>query len=381
PILVVSAGGDGADAVAAGAATAHDEVGPTTSTRPPSPTRQTYFQKDISESGGAFVSSPKPIEAPQTPAATAAGGVEDSAALTDLSFKLDRCITRVTTLENELGIAKKVLGGEEAATKEQDIDLDALHKLASTSLGAEVPDDTTMPFRRTSTTRRRLRKLFTSSASEHFPENISAVEDTLPAGDGIHASSTTIPAGSSIDPVVQAAAAPPSSTILVADKGKAPMDTDDSLHVDLLSEQERILKNLHDYQLGEDLAKKLHAEQEAEFAIQQEELAQKPQAKSVASPAEQGTGLSDQHRRELDAAQLIYTEADWLELMAKIATNSALSKQLLGDEVNEENKNERLGMLLIRKRWELAEQSRVKPMNKTQQRDFVKNHSAAVYNQ
>nr|GFA40189.1 putative reverse transcriptase domain-containing protein [Tanacetum cinerariifolium] len=45
---------------------------------------------------------------------------------------------------------------------------------------------------------------------------------------------------------------------------------------------------------------------------------------------------------ELDAAQLIYTEADWLELLAKIATSSALSKQLLGDDVTKENMNERL---------------------------------------
>nr|GFC80442.1 hypothetical protein [Tanacetum cinerariifolium] len=78
-------------------------------------------------------------------------------------------------------------------------------------------------------------------------------------------------------------------------------------------------------------------------------------------------------------------EVDWLELMAKIATNSALSKQLLGDDVNEDNMNEQLGMLLMRKRRELAEQYQVKPMNKTQQqdfmRDFVKNQSAAVYNQ
>nr|GFD35116.1 hypothetical protein [Tanacetum cinerariifolium] len=63
---------------------------------------------------------------------------------------------------------------------------------------------------------------------------------------------------------------------------------------------------------------------------------------------------------------------------AKIATNSALSKQLLGDDVMEENMNERLGMLLLCKRRELAEQSRVKPMTKTQQRDFVKNNSASV---
>nr|GEX57760.1 hypothetical protein [Tanacetum cinerariifolium] len=106
--------------------------------------------------------------------------------------------------------------------------------------------------------------------------------------------------------------------------------------------------------------------------------------KVFASPTEQGTGLSAQRRRELDAAQQIYTEADWLELMAKIATNTALSKQLLGDDVNEDNMNKQLGILLMRKRRELAEQSRIKPMNKTQQwdfmRDFMKNQSASVYN-
>nr|GFA11735.1 hypothetical protein [Tanacetum cinerariifolium] len=165
--------------------------------------------------------------------------------------------------------------------------------------------------------RRRLRKLFTSFPSAHVPENI--------------------PAGAAVN------------------KGKAPMD-DDSLLADLLFKQEHILKNLHDYQLSEDLAKKLHAKQEAEFARQQEELAHKAQAERVASHTEHDPGLSDQRRRELDAAQLIYTETDWVELFAKITTNSALSKQLLGDDVTEDNMNERLGMLLMRKRRELAEQ-------------------------
>nr|GFA06453.1 hypothetical protein [Tanacetum cinerariifolium] len=303
-----------------------EEVGPTTSTRPPSPTRQTSFYEDISEGGGDFVSSPKSNEAPPTPAATVVGGTEDSAALTNLSLKLDRYITRVTTLENELGVTKKVLGGavlklvsmvkrlegilqerkrrlvlsdsegEEVAIKEQDINLDALHRLASTSLGGdssieasytiykasqdahasfdaghaadEVPADT-MPFKRTRTARRCLRKTITSSAFEHFQENISAVKDTIPTGEGIRAAAQTIPAGSTpipssgdvstgsfMDPAGHAAAAAPSSTIPAANKGKAPM-IDDYLPADLLSEQERILKNLHDYQLGEDFAKKL----------------------------------------------------------------------------------------------------------------------------
>nr|GEZ65956.1 JmjC domain-containing protein [Tanacetum cinerariifolium] len=189
---------------------------------------------------------------------------------------------------------------------------------------------------------RRLRKPFTSYASAHVSKNI--------------------PVGSSVDAAVYAAAAPSSFIPTDADKGKAPM-VNDSLPADLLSEQEL----------------------ESEFAIQQEELAQKAQAEGVASLTEHGPGMSDHRHRELDAAQLIYTEADWLELMAKIATNSALFKQLLGDDVTEENMNERLGMLLLRKRRKLAEQSQVKPMTKMQQRDymrdFVKNNSASVYNQ
>nr|GFA45158.1 aminoacyl-tRNA synthetase, class 1a, anticodon-binding [Tanacetum cinerariifolium] len=314
---------------------------PTTdSSRPPSPPPRTEESN----------------EAPQTLAATAAGGAEDSAALTALSLKLDRCLHRVTTLENELGITKKVLGGavlklvtrvkrlegllqqrkrrlvlsdsegDDATSTEHDIDLASVRMLAHTSLGsgfsdqatgpdaAEVLADTTMPFRSTSTTRRRLRKTFTTSALVHVPENI-------PAGASVPATATTIPAGSSVAVVVHGAAAPSSSIHTAADKGKAPM-VDDSLPADLLTEQECA------------------------------------QAERVASPTEHGLGMSDQRRRELDVAQLIYTKADWLELLAKIATNSALSKQLLGDDVTEENMNERLGMLLLRKRRELAEQSR-----------------------
>nr|GEW74782.1 retrovirus-related Pol polyprotein from transposon TNT 1-94 [Tanacetum cinerariifolium] len=230
-----------------------EEVGPTTSTRPPSPTRQSSFHIDISEGGGDFVSSPKSNEAPQTPAATAAGGAEDSAALTALSLKLDRCINRVTSLENELGTTKKVLGGavlklvtrvtrlegllqqrkrrlvlsdsegEDATPTEQDIDLEDLRTLASMSLGGDS----------------------SAKATGHAAAEVPA-DATMPQ---------------------EAVYLIPFCTC------KAPM-VDDSLPADLLSEQERILKNLHDYQLGEDLAKKLHAEQEAEFARQQEELAQ-----------------------------------------------------------------------------------------------------------
>nr|GFA34493.1 aminoacyl-tRNA synthetase, class 1a, anticodon-binding [Tanacetum cinerariifolium] len=236
--------------------------------------------------------------------------------------------------------------GEEAATKEHEINLDALHELASASLGG----DTTVEAAYT---------ISKASPDAHASYDVGHDEDeTIPAGSTPIPTTGGVSTGSSIEPASQAAAAAPSSSAIpAANKGKDPM-VDDFIPADLLTEQEQVLKNLHDYQLKEDLAKKLQAKQEAKFARQQEELAQKAQAKSVASPAAQGTWLSAQRRCELD---------------------------LLGDDVNEDNMNERLGMLLMRKRMELAEQSRVKPMNKTQQRDFirdfVKNQSALVYNQ
>nr|GEW90320.1 uncharacterized mitochondrial protein AtMg00810-like [Tanacetum cinerariifolium] len=251
-----------------------EAVSPTTSSRPPSPSRHPFVHEDIREGDGDFVSSPQSNEAPQTPVATAAGGAEDSAALTALSLKLDRCLHRVTTLENELGITKKVLGGVvlKLVTRVKRLEGLLQQRKRRLVLSDSKGEDAT------TTEQERLRKPFTSSVSAH-------VSETIPAGVRVPNVATTIPAGSSVDAAVYAAAAPSSSIPTAADKGKALM-------------------------LGEELAKKIHAEQEAEFARQQEELVQKAQAESVASPTEHAPGMSDQHRRELDAAQLIYTEAD-----------------------------------------------------------------------
>nr|GFB02600.1 hypothetical protein [Tanacetum cinerariifolium] len=184
----------------------------------------------------------------------------------------------------------------------QEIILDVLHELASTSLGGDTTVEAAYTIYKAS------HDAHASSDAGHDEdeEKIFAVEDTIPAGDGIPADAQTIPTGSTpipttrgvsassfIDPAGQATAdAPSSSTIPAADKGKAPM-ANDSIPANVLTEQER----------------------EVEFARQQEELAQKAQAKSVSSPVAQG------------------------------------------DDVNEDNMNERLGMLFMRKRRKLAEQS------------------------
>nr|GFC55734.1 hypothetical protein [Tanacetum cinerariifolium] len=257
-------------------------VGPTTFSRPPSLSRHPSDPEDIHEGGGDFASSLPSNEAPQTPAAMAAGGAEDSAALTALTFKIDECLHRVSTLETELGVTKKVFGGAvlklvtrvkrlegllqqrkrrlvlsnsegDDATKEQEFDLAALHTLASVTLGDDPSStaaghdvNSTMPVERTSTTRRCLRK---SSPGVRVPA-----------------------AAATISAAVRAAA-PSFSIPTTADKGKAPM-VDDSSPTDLLQEDS--------------------AEQEAEFVRQQEELAQKAQAESVASPTAHGQGMSDQ---------------------------------------------------------------------------------------
>nr|GEU82412.1 hypothetical protein [Tanacetum cinerariifolium] len=244
-------------------------------------------------------------EAPPTIAATAAGGAEDSDALTDLSLKLDMCINRVTTLKNELGVTKKVLGGavlklvsrvkrlegvlqqrkrrmvlsdsegEEAATKEKDLTLmlfiswiarpwEAIQLLRLLIPSTKLPK-MLMPPQMLVMMKMRFLTILPCLSDVQEP-------NTIPASDGIPADaqtildgSTPIPttggvsAGSSIDPAGQAAAAPSSSAIPGADKGKAPM-VDDSIPADLLTEQER-----------------------------------KAQAEGVASPAEQEVNADESH--------------------------------------------------------------------------------------
>nr|GEV85204.1 hypothetical protein [Tanacetum cinerariifolium] len=243
-------------------------VGPTTSNRPPSPSRHPFSPEDIHEGGGDFASSP-PVKTLETKL-----GITKKV-LGDAVLKL---VTRVKRLEGLLQQRKRRLvlsdsEGEDATTTEQDFDLAALHTLASVTLGhdpsatAAGPDvETTMPVERTSTTRRRIKKLFTSSVYAH-------VSETIPPGVRVPAAATTIPAASSVDAVVRAATAPSPSIPTAADK------------------------------------------------------------------AWRGVSEEDSGR----AGSRVCQTADWLDLLVKIATISALSKQLLGDDVMEENINERLG--------------------------------------
>ncbi|GJT94109.1 hypothetical protein Tco_1082954 [Tanacetum coccineum] len=57
--------------------------------------------------------------------------------------------------------------------------------------------------------------------------------------------------------------------------------------------------------------------------------------------------------QEVNAAAMFYTENDWLNILAQVATNSSLSQVLLGDDVTEETFPERMAALIKRKRHAL----------------------------
>ncbi|GKC67397.1 hypothetical protein Tco_1099995, partial [Tanacetum coccineum] len=319
----------------------------------PSQTNPFPFMEDDFSGGDYYVSPTRSNEAPPT-TGQSAGGAEEPDALTIMSTKLDRCLEKVGVLESELNNTKKTLGSvvlklvarvkklegkvrktkrrviisdsedEEASTK-TDFDLEALSELVNVTLGSasqiEVEAAVTLSqasrdaqLRSDGTPKRSyqrkglrsmLRKQSNIPAFEKFQAPVTAVS-SIPA-DGVPAGSSNVPADSSIPAVsipggssnvpavssILAVLIPAgSSNVLVvssSDKGKAPV-VDETSKADLLSAQERVLKNLHDAMLGEELARKVQAEEEANLARHREELAKKAQEDPEGS-FDQGSSL------------------------------------------------------------------------------------------
>ncbi|GJS12791.1 hypothetical protein Tco_0407263 [Tanacetum coccineum] len=238
------------------------------------------------------------------------------------------------------------------------IEVEAAVTLSQASRDAQLRSDGTpeRSYQRTDL-RRRLRKQSNIPAFEKFQAQVAAIGTSIPA-DGVPAVSS-IPADG-VPAVSIPAGSLNVSAVSSSDKGKAPVG-DETSKADLLSAQERVLKNLHDAMLGEALARKVQAEEEANLARHREELAKKAQADPEGSFA-QGSSLP-------------------------IATHTKLSRRLLGDDVPEETFSERLADLMRRKRQAIAEritkEKRDRPMTQGQQREFmrnfVKNQSCSLY--
>ncbi|GJZ19730.1 hypothetical protein Tco_0556320 [Tanacetum coccineum] len=288
--------------------------------------------------GGSFhASPPRSTQAP--PAGHTSGGAEDLITLTDVSSVVSTLVQKVTSLETELKDTKKlfkdvvgklvkkvqamevklmtkkrkvvVSDSDQEEGGEQDVDLDALLALAN---AAVIVDSNIPPG---------------GASSSHIPTDV-------PTG--------VAPAG-------------------VSNKGKTPMVEEEDITV-----KERTLKQMEDDRLGEEAAKRLHDEEQAQVDRQRAELKRRRQ-------------------QEVLASAMYYTEADWINIMAKVEANASLSKTLLGDDVTEDNFPVRMAALIKRKKQALAEilakERMERPMTQVQQRtymrQFVKNQSSALY--
>ncbi|GJY99542.1 hypothetical protein Tco_0516972 [Tanacetum coccineum] len=290
----------------------------------------------VTKAGLVEASPPRFTQAP--PASQTSEGAEDLITLTDVSSVVSTLVQKVNSLETELKDNKKlfkdvvgklvkkvkamevklktkkrkvvVSDSDQEEGGEQDVDLDALLALAN---AAVIVDSNIPPG---------------GASSSHIPTDV-------PTG--------VAPAG-------------------VSNKGKTPMVEED------ITVKERTLKQMEDDRLGEEAAKRLHDEEQAQVDRQRAELNRRRQ-------------------QEVLASAMYYTEADWINIMAQVEANASLSKTLLGDDVTEDNFPVRMAALIKRKKQALAEklakERMERPMTPVQQRtymrQFVKNQSSALY--
>nr|GEU75637.1 JmjC domain-containing protein [Tanacetum cinerariifolium] len=121
--------------------------------------------------------------------------------------------------------------------------------------------------------------------------------------------------------------------------------------------------------LGEEAAKRLHAEEMAQIERERVEAQRKRQ-------------------QEVIDSAMYYNESDWLNIRAQLEANASLCKTLLGDDVSKDNFPARMTALIKKKRQALAEQlfkeRQNRPMTPAQQkaymRQYVKNQSSVIYN-
>ncbi|GKC72028.1 putative ribonuclease H-like domain-containing protein [Tanacetum coccineum] len=146
-------------------------------------------------------------------------------------------------------------------------------------------------------------------------------EDDIPPSSSIPSDGSAIPPDVTTGP-----------TDAPFDKGKSPMLEDEP------PVRERSFRQREEDMLGEEAARRLYEEEQAELAREREEQKQKRQ-KDV-----------------LESAKY-YTDADWNEIMGQVHANQGLSADLLGPDVNENNFAARIVALVAERRRKFAAQS------------------------
>ncbi|GKC31164.1 hypothetical protein Tco_1038458 [Tanacetum coccineum] len=137
----------------------------------------------------------------------------------------------------------------------------------------------------------------------------------------------------------------------LSNKGKSPMLEEDP------PVKRRTVRQMEEDKLGEEAAKRIYEEEQADLERQREEMQRKRQ------------------QDMLDSAKY-YTDADWTEIMGQVHANQGLTSDLLGPDVNEDNFAERMVALIAERRRAFAAQrfqeKRNKPMTYVQQQAFMR---------
>nr|GEU48785.1 hypothetical protein [Tanacetum cinerariifolium] len=164
--------------------------------------------------------------------------------------------------------------------------------------------------------------------------------DVCPGASGVAPGASDVSPGAFVDPTA-ALAIPADSLKVPADspnvpagvssKGKSPMIEED------VPVKARTFRQMEEDRLGEEAAKRLHAEEMAHMERERAEAQRKRQ-------------------QEVLGFAMYYNESDWLNIRAQVEANASFSKTLLGDDVFEDNFPARIAALIKQKRQALAEQ-------------------------
>ncbi|GJU91417.1 hypothetical protein Tco_1303840 [Tanacetum coccineum] len=303
--------------------------------------------------GGSFPSSP-PRSTQAPPKGTTSEGAEDLDKLTALSSLVSTLVQKVNTQESDLN-AHKLLFKEVVGKLVKKVKLleDKLkgrqRKFVMTDFDkeedAEQDMDPLIKLAKAAATAAAASAVPTGGSHEaEIPPSPSVLTDEFAGSSAVPAGATT---GPSTDP---------------ANKGKSPLMEEDP------PVRERTFRQREEDRLGEETARRLHEEEQAELEREREEMQRKRQ------------------HDVLNSAKY-YTDSDWTDIMSQVHANQGLTADLLGPNVNEDNFAERMVALIAKRRREFAVQrfkdKLNKPMTYAQQkaymRTFVKNQSSTIY--
>ncbi|GJR76448.1 hypothetical protein Tco_0088813 [Tanacetum coccineum] len=215
------------------------------------------------------------------------GGAEDLITLTDVSFVVSTLVQKVNSLETELQDTKKLFK-------------DVVGKLVKKVKAMEVKIKT------------KKRKVVVSDTDqEEGGEKDMDLDALLALANAAMIVDSNIPPGGASSPYIPTDVPTGVAPAGVSNKGKTPMVEED------ITVKERTLKQMEDDRIGEEVAKRLHDEEQAQVDRQRAELNRRRQ-------------------QEVLASAMYYTEADWINIMAQVEANASLSKTLLGDDVTED---------------------------------------------